>query len=125
MTASVSASVDRSALVADWSGESNVVELPARPGRAWVGDFPVGDVVVVRRVPRPALSKREVEVLLAWLATESKREAAQVLFISAATVSTHVSRIRDKYAEVGRPAPTKAHLLIRALQDGFTRIEDW
>lgn len=124
MTASVSVNVERAAVGVEWGGESNVVELP-RAGRNWVGDFPVGDVVVVRRVPRPALSKREVEVLLAWLATESKREAAEALFISAATVSTHVSRIRDKYAEVGRPAPTKAHLLIRALQDGFTRIEDW
>lgn len=104
---------------------SNVVAMPARPELSLVEDLAIDDVVVVRRVSRPALSKREVEVLLAWLATESKRDAAQALFISPATVSTHVSRIRDKYADIGRPAPTKAHLLIRALQDGFTAIEDW
>ena len=74
---------------------------------------------------RPALSQREVEVLLAWLASESKEEAATRLFISASTVSTHISRIRAKYAGVGRPAPTKAHLLARALQDGYTSLADW
>lgn len=74
---------------------------------------------------RPDLSAREVEVLLAWLATESKEGAAERLFISASTVSTHISRIRAKYAAVGRSAPTKTHLLARALQDGITTIDDW
>lgn len=74
---------------------------------------------------RPALSRREVEVLLAWLASESKEEAAARLFISASTVSTHISRIRAKYDAVARPAPTKAHLLARALQDGYTTLDRW
>ena len=76
-------------------------------------------------VVRPSLSSREVEVLLAWLASESKEDAAGRLFISASTVSTHISRIRAKYGAVGRPAPTKAHLLARALQDGYTTLEVW
>ncbi|MFT3716983.1 MAG: helix-turn-helix transcriptional regulator [Gordonia sp. (in: high G+C Gram-positive bacteria)] len=84
-----------------------------------------GPVVPVPAYDRPALSEREVEVLLAWLASESKDEAAARLFISASTVSTHISRIRAKYAGVGRPAPTKAHLLARALQDGYTQLSDW
>ncbi|MFW0788929.1 LuxR C-terminal-related transcriptional regulator [Gordonia sp. CPCC 205333] len=113
-------SLERAGMAPELNAASNVVALRRpRDLRA------VDDVAVVRRVPRPALSQREIEVLLAWLVTESKRDAAQALFISPATVSTHVSRIRDKYAEIGRPAPTKAHLLIRALQDGFTSIEDW
>jgi DNA-binding CsgD family transcriptional regulator len=74
---------------------------------------------------RPALSTREVEVLLAWLAAESKEDAAAHLFISASTVSTHISRIRTKYSAVSRPAPTKAHLLARALQDGYTTLDVW
>ncbi|WP_425402202.1 response regulator transcription factor [Gordonia shandongensis] len=74
---------------------------------------------------RPALSTREVEVLLAWMASESKEDAAHRLFISQSTVSTHISRIRAKYAAVGRSAPTKAHLLARALQDGYTSLEEW
>lgn len=78
-----------------------------------------------RPLNRPALSRREVEVLLAWLAADSKEEAAARLFISVSTVSTHVSRIRNKYNAVDRPAPTKAHLLARALQDGYTTVADW
>ncbi len=76
-------------------------------------------------LPRPSLSDREVEVLLAWLAAESKEEAAARLFISASTVSTHLARIRAKYTAVGRPAPTKTHLFARALQDGFTSLDRW
>lgn len=76
-------------------------------------------------LPRPALSNREIEVLLTWMSTESKEDAANKLFISQSTVSTHISRIRAKYAAVGRPAPTKTHLLVRALQDGYTTLEAW
>ncbi|WP_424294289.1 response regulator transcription factor [Gordonia sp. (in: high G+C Gram-positive bacteria)] len=74
---------------------------------------------------RPSLSTREVEVLLAWMAAESKEDAAANLFISQSTVSTHISRIRAKYTAVGRGAPTKAHLLARALQDGYTTLDEW
>lgn len=73
----------------------------------------------------PALSTREIEVMLAWMACESKEDAANRLFISQSTVSTHISRIRAKYAAVGRAAPTKAHLLARALQDGYTTLDAW
>lgn len=73
----------------------------------------------------PPLSAREVEVLLAWFAAESKEEAATALFITAATVSTHITRIRGKYDLVGRPARTKAQLLARAIQDGITALDDW
>ncbi|MGV9713837.1 LuxR C-terminal-related transcriptional regulator [Gordonia sp. NPDC003424] len=79
----------------------------------------------LREQPRPSLSAREIEVLLAWLAAESKDDAAAMLFISASTVSTHLARIRAKYSAVGRDAPTKAHLLARALQDGYTSLDRW
>ncbi|MGB3697067.1 MAG: LuxR C-terminal-related transcriptional regulator [Gordonia sp. (in: high G+C Gram-positive bacteria)] len=81
--------------------------------------------LMVAQPTRPALSTREIEVLLAWMAAESKEDAATKLFISQSTVSTHISRIRAKYAAVGRHAPTKAHLLARALQDGYTTLEAW
>lgn len=81
--------------------------------------------LVVADPARPALSIREIEVLLAWMAAESKEDAANKLFISQSTVSTHISRIRAKYASVGRAAPTKAHLLARALQDEYTTLDEW
>ncbi|AFR50322.1 regulatory protein LuxR [Gordonia sp. KTR9] len=76
-------------------------------------------------IPRPSLSDREIEVLLAWLAADSKEDAAARLFISASTVSTHLARIRAKYTAVGRGAPTKTHLFARALQDGYTGLDAW
>lgn len=76
-------------------------------------------------LPRPELSVREVEVLVAWLRTDSKEEAGQSLFISPATVKTHVSRIRAKYAAAGRPANSKSSLFVRAVQDGYISMADW
>ncbi|WP_370500188.1 LuxR C-terminal-related transcriptional regulator [Mycolicibacterium sp. jd] len=71
----------------------------------------------------PLLTEREREVLVEWLRTDSKAAAAKRLFISRATVSTHIGRIRRKYTEAGRPAPTKALLTIRAIQDGILEID--
>ncbi len=112
--------------------------VDATRGRALPGGrqlAPVADLAAITELDvfpvsedsgdRPALSGREIEVMLAWLAADSKEEAATRLFISASTVSTHVSRIRAKYAAAGRPAPTKAHLLARALQDGYTSLSEW
>jgi hypothetical protein len=35
------------------------------------------------------------------------------------TLKTHLRRIRMKYAEVGRPAPTRRDLYVRAVEDGL------
>lgn len=101
-----------------------------RLGSATIDAAPVADLAAYRtttevQVARPALSRREVQVLLAWLAADSKDEAAASLYISASTVSTHISRIRAKYNALDRPAPTKSHLLARALQDGYTTLDEW
>lgn len=73
---------------------------------------------------RPALSAREVEVLTAWLTSDSKREVTERLFLADSTVSTYIQRIRGKYEAVGRPARTKVRLLLRALEDGYIRLGD-
>ena len=73
---------------------------------------------------RPSLSKREIEVLILWLASDSKQQAAQRLFLGESTVHTHVARIRDKYRVAGRPAPTKIALLIRAIEDRICTLEE-
>lgn len=74
--------------------------------------------------PKPKLSQREIEVLRAWLNLDSKSAVAASLFISLGTVNTHLARIRVKYNEVGRSAPTKAALVARAIQDGIVSIDD-
>ncbi len=73
---------------------------------------------------RPALSKREIDVLLAWFDSDSKVEVGRRLYISLGTVNTHLARIRQKYVGVGRAAPTKAALIARALQDGIVSVDD-
>lgn len=73
----------------------------------------------------PRLSAREIEVLLAWLRADSKQDVALELHVGVGTVNTHISRIRTKYINVGRPAPTKAALFARAIQDGHTTLDEW
>lgn len=73
---------------------------------------------------RPSLSVRERQVLLAWFQTESKELVARQLFMSAGSVKTYLQRVRAKYAAVGRPAPTKAALVARAVQDGIISVDD-
>ena len=79
--------------------------------------------VSVPTAVRPTLSEREIEVLVHWLRTESKASVGRTLYISASTVSTHLQRIRDKYAAVGRPASSKVALAIRAIQDELVDVE--
>ena len=45
--------------------------------------------------------------------------AAQQLGIGYSTAREYLDRIRVKYVEVGRPAPTKVDLLRRAVEDGI------
>ena len=73
---------------------------------------------------RPSLTRREVEVLRVWVRSESKTATATELGIRLGTVNTHLSRIRGKYAQVGRPASDKAALLVRALQDQILTLAE-
>ncbi|WP_181762892.1 response regulator transcription factor [Rhodococcus spelaei] len=73
---------------------------------------------------KPSLSPREVEVLLRWLRCDSKNTVAADLFLSIGTVNTHLARIRAKYSQVGRSAPTKAALVARAVQDGLISLDE-
>lgn len=73
---------------------------------------------------RPALTEREIEVLRTWLKLDSKPEVAAELYISLGTVNTHLTRIRAKYSDVGRSAPTKAALVARAVQDGLISLDE-
>ncbi|TWS20397.1 LuxR family transcriptional regulator [Tsukamurella asaccharolytica] len=70
------------------------------------------------------LTDREVEVVRAWLRTDSKAAAAGRLFIAECTVAEHVTRVRAKYAAAGRPAATKAALAARLLQDDYVRLDE-
>jgi two-component system, NarL family, nitrate/nitrite response regulator NarL len=73
---------------------------------------------------RPRLTGREQEVLLAWFQCESKQLVAARCGLSPRTVEGYIDRVRVRYARAGRPAPTKASLVARALQDGLLELED-
>jgi two-component system, NarL family, nitrate/nitrite response regulator NarL len=73
---------------------------------------------------RPRLTSREQEVLLAWFQCESKQLVAARCNISPRTVEGYIDRVRVRYARAGRPAPTKAALVARALQDGLIELDD-
>ena len=90
----------------------------------YLGPTMAGAMADDRREERPMLSPREQEVLLHWFRTDSKNLVASALYISTATVNTHLARVRTKYAAVGRPATTKAALIARALQDGLITLDD-
>ncbi|KUI25664.1 LuxR family transcriptional regulator [Mycobacterium sp. IS-1742] len=98
-----------------YSARSNQPHIPPRMAEALLRDKTVG---------RPRLSQREIEVLQQWCRTENKEEVARRLFIESATVRTHLQRIRSKYAAAGRPASTKAALVVRAIQDGFLSTDE-
>lgn len=105
----------------------DAVVLPERPNITLVlPTLQVKPSAVVRGpfAARPMLTDREVEVLLSWIRCDSKIEVAKSMFLSLGTVNTHLTRIRAKYAAIGRPAPTKAALVARALQDGLVDIAE-
>ncbi|MGV0625601.1 LuxR C-terminal-related transcriptional regulator [Mycolicibacter minnesotensis] len=77
-----------------------------------------------RTFGRTSLSEREKEVLITWFQTENKDKVGSQLYISPTTVRTHLQRARAKYAAIGRPAPTKAALLARAIEDGLLSLSD-
>ncbi|GAB3875785.1 hypothetical protein GCM10029964_020910 [Kibdelosporangium lantanae] len=76
------------------------------------------------RTDRPKLTPREVDVLVSWFACESKEMVGRKLGLSVRTVNSYIDRARIRYAHAGRPAPTKAALVARAIQDGLIGLED-
>ncbi|MBE1461684.1 hypothetical protein H4W33_000696 [Kibdelosporangium phytohabitans] len=44
--------------------------------------------------------------------------------VSVSTVNTYLDRVRIEYAHLGRPAATKAALLVRAIRDGLISLDE-
>ena len=65
------------------------------------------------------LSKRERDVLRMYAAGLPLKMVADQLGIAYSTAKENITRVRVKYVEVGRPAPTKVDLLRRAMEDGL------
>ncbi|GAA4060455.1 response regulator transcription factor [Microbacterium laevaniformans] len=65
------------------------------------------------------LSNRERDVLRLYAAGLPLKAVADRLGIAYSTAKENITRVRTKYVEVGRPAPTKVDLLRRAMEDGL------
>lgn len=65
------------------------------------------------------LGRREREILHLYASGLPLKLAAEKLGIGYSTAREYLDRIRTKYVEVGRPAPTKVDLLRRAVEDGI------
>lgn len=74
----------------------------------------------VRDPVRPRLSPRQQQVLAAYTSgNELLDVVARRLGMGPETLKTHLRRIRVKYEAVGRAAPTRRDLYVRALEDGL------
>lgn len=68
------------------------------------------------------LSGREREVLRLYATGLPLKAVAERLGVAYSTAKENITRIRVKYVEVGRPAPTKVDLLRRAVEDGILTV---
>ncbi|GAA3535095.1 response regulator transcription factor [Nonomuraea rosea] len=96
----------------------------AAQGEPYTGPSLSGAFIADTSADRPRLSQREVEVLRAWFVSSSKELVAAKLNIAAKTVDTYITRVRVKYANVGRSARTKSELVSRALDDGLITLAE-
>ena len=65
------------------------------------------------------LSQREREVLALYATGLPLKVVADRLGIAFSTAKENIARVRAKYTDIGRPAPTKVDLLMRAMEDGI------
>jgi FixJ family two-component response regulator len=65
------------------------------------------------------LTPRERDVLRLYAAGLPLKAVAERLGVAYSTAKENITRVRVKYVEVGRPAPTKVDLLRRAMEDGL------
>ena len=68
-------------------------------------------------VDRPALTPRELEVLGLYASGMTLETVARRVGIAPGTARTHLERVKQKYADVGRPAYTKLELAERHRED--------
>lgn len=67
----------------------------------------------------PRLADREKEALKLFVAGLKTTTIARQMGVREDTVGTWLKRIRAKYNQAGRPAPTRTDLYIRAVEDGY------
>ena len=115
-----------SAFVAKSEGREHLLDtvLAAAADRPHVTPTAAGVLAGDSRPQAPQLSERERTALLFWFQSMAKASVATRMGVSVHTVDMFIKRARLKYAKVGRPAPTKADMLIRAIEDGLVTPDE-
>lgn len=81
------------------------------------GDWAAALASEVGRIP--SIPPREAEALRLYATGLPMKSVARRMDISQETVKDYLMRVRRRYDEVGRPAPTKTELYQRAVEDGL------
>ncbi|WP_306363987.1 response regulator transcription factor [Nocardia sp. CC227C] len=76
------------------------------------------------RLQDVGLSPRQQEVLQLYASGEKASRVARMTGLSEQTVNDYLGRIRQKYADAGRPAHTKTDLYKRAVEDGWLPVPE-
>ncbi len=84
-------------------------------GSPWISSQ-IAEALTARR---PSLAPRELEVLHLVAQGLATKQVATRLGIKEETVKEYLKRIRTKYADLGRAAGTRVHLLQLAREDGL------
>ena len=139
----VIADTDARVIIYTWHLEPELVSEALAAGAAGVVSkaSPIGDVIAAistvasgeplnnvewasavegdRAFADAQLSARERDVLRLYAAGLPLKVVADRLGVAYSTAKENITRVRVKYVEVGRPAPTKVDLLRRAMEDGI------
>ena len=87
-------------------------------GRDWVSPRLACILATDEAPDRPGLSEQERRTLQLYATGMPLKSVARRMAISEETAKQYLQRVRHKYANAGRAAPTKLDLHVRAVEDG-------
>jgi DNA-binding NarL/FixJ family response regulator len=88
-------------------------------GRDWISPRLAHILATDDTADRPALSQQERRTLQLYATGMALKSVARKLSISEDTAKQYLGRVREKYTNAGRAAPTKMELYYRAVEDGY------
>ena len=77
------------------------------------------DVIYRSHSPQPMLSDQEKRALALYVSGLTLKVVAKELGVQPGTAKKYLERVKEKYAVVGRPVPTKLQMRREAERDGF------
>jgi DNA-binding NarL/FixJ family response regulator len=88
-------------------------------GRDWISPRLAHILATDDTADLPALSQQERRTLQLYATGMAMKSVARKMDISEDTAKQYLGRVREKYANAGRAAPTKLELYYRAVEDGY------